>query len=109
MLMSDIRQQGGEGGGKDVAMIRAGFIPLLDCAILVAAEVLGFAAQDGIRLELIRETSWANIRDRLAIRHFDVAHMLAPLLIAATLGIGHLTVSIIVPIDLNLGDRTTVV
>lgn len=107
--MSDIRQQGGEGSGKDVAVIRAGFIPLLDCAIMVAAEELGFAAQEGIRLELIRETSWANIRDRLAIRHFDVAHMLAPLPIAASLGIGHLTVPMIVPMALNLGGNAVTV
>src|SRR3546814_14152412 len=101
--MSDIRQQGSEASGKDVAVIRAGFIPLLDCAILVAADELGFAAQEGIRLELIRETSWANIRDRLAIRHFDVAHLLAPLPIAASLGIGPLTVPVFLPMARTLG------
>lgn len=107
--MSDIRQQGSEVSSGEQAVIRAGFIPLLDCAILIAAEELGFAAREGIRLELIRETSWANIRDRVAIRHFDVAHMLAPLPIAASLGIGHLTVPMVVPMALNLGGNAVTV
>ena len=49
----------------------------------------GFAAEEGLDLRLVRETSWANIRDRLIVGHFDAAHMLAPMTIASTLGIGH--------------------
>ena len=58
--------------------IIAGFMPLLDSALLVAAKEKGFAAAEGIDLSLVRETSWANIRDRLAVGHFQVAHVLAP-------------------------------
>ena len=42
---------------------------------------------EGIDLTLVRESSWANIRDRVAVGHFDVAHMLAPMPIASTLGL----------------------
>jgi NitT/TauT family transport system ATP-binding protein len=56
--------------------ITAGFMPLLDSALLVAAKEKGFAKDEGIDLGLVRETSWANIRDRLAVGHFQVAHML---------------------------------
>ncbi|WP_281057004.1 MULTISPECIES: ABC transporter substrate-binding protein [unclassified Mesorhizobium] len=59
--------------------ITAGFMPLFDSAVLVAAGELGFAAQEGIDLKLHRETSWANIRDRIAIGHFHLAHMLGPM------------------------------
>ena len=45
------------------------FEPLLDSALLVAAEAKGFAAAEGVELALLRETSWANIRDRLAVEH----------------------------------------
>ena len=68
--------------------VRVGFIPLLDIAVLVAAVEMGFAAREGLRLELIRDVSWANIRDRLAFRQFDVAHMLAPMPVASMLGLG---------------------
>jgi NitT/TauT family transport system ATP-binding protein len=53
--------------------------------------------------DLQRETSWANIRDRLVLGHFDAAHMLAPIPIASNLGIGHLAVPMVAPMVLNLG------
>ncbi len=56
-----------------------GFIPLLDCAPLVAAAEWGFAADVGIELMLVRETSSANIRDRVVVGHLDAAHMLGRL------------------------------
>ena len=67
--------------------IVAGFMPLLDSAILVAAKERGFAEAEGIDLSLARETSWANIRDRMAVGHFQVAHVLAPMPIASNLGL----------------------
>jgi two-component system, oxyanion-binding sensor len=80
-----------------------GFIPLLDCAPLVAAAEFGFAAQESVDLALVRETSWANIRDRLIVGHFDVAHMLGPMTVATTLGVGHVKVPVIAPFALGLG------
>jgi NitT/TauT family transport system ATP-binding protein len=69
-------------------LVRVGFIPLLDMAVLVAAAEQGFARREGIRLELIKDVSWSNIRDRLAFRQFDVAHMLGPMPIASQLHLG---------------------
>ncbi|MET4635340.1 ABC-type nitrate/sulfonate/bicarbonate transport system substrate-binding protein [Kaistia defluvii] len=69
-------------------IVRVGFIPLLDIAVLVAAEEQGFAAREGLSLQLIRDVSWANIRDRLAFHQFDVAHMLAPMAVASCVGLG---------------------
>lgn len=86
-----------------------GFIPLLDCATLVAAAERGFAAQEGIELALVRETSWANIRDRVVIGHFDAAHMLGPMTVASTLGIGHVKVPVIAPLALGLGGNAITV
>jgi NitT/TauT family transport system ATP-binding protein len=69
-------------------LVRIGFVPLLDMAVLVAAEEQGFARREGIRLQLVRDVSWSNIRDRLAFRQFDVAHMLSPMPVASQLGLG---------------------
>jgi two-component system, oxyanion-binding sensor len=80
-----------------------GFIPLLDCACIAAAAEKGFAAEEGLELTLARETSWANIRDRTIVGHFDAAHMLGPMTIASTLGIGHVKVPMSAPIALGLG------
>ncbi len=67
--------------------ITAGFLPLLDSALLVVAREKGFAEHEGVDLVLVRENSWASIRDRLAVGHFNVAHMLAPMPIACNLGL----------------------
>jgi two-component system, oxyanion-binding sensor len=83
--------------------ITAGFIPLLDCAALVVAVEQGFAAAEGLEVRLVRETSWANIRDRLIVGHFDVAHLLGPMAVGTTLGAGHLRAPLIAPFSLGLG------
>jgi ABC-type nitrate/sulfonate/bicarbonate transport system substrate-binding protein len=90
----------GSGGADELTL---GFIPLVDCAPLVVAAEMGFAEREGFRLRLVRETSWANIRDRVMLGHFDGAHMLGPMPIAATLGIAQLEQAMVAPIALGLG------
>lgn len=89
--------------------ISAGILPLLDSALLVAAKEMGFALGEGIDLTLVRESSWANIRDRLAVGHFQVAHMLAPMPIACNLGLTPLASRTIAPMALGLGGNAVTV
>jgi NitT/TauT family transport system ATP-binding protein/nitrate/nitrite transport system substrate-binding protein len=89
--------------------IHAGFIPLTDCAPLVIASELGFDRQYGLSIVLHREVSWANIRDKVGVGALDCAHMLAPMPIAAQLGLGRATEPIIAPMALSLnGNAITV-
>ncbi|MEO1746612.1 MAG: ABC transporter substrate-binding protein [Pseudomonadota bacterium] len=80
-----------------------GFIPLLDASILIAARERGFAEAEGLSLSLLRETSWANVRDRIAVGHLDAAQMLAPMPIAANLGLTPFDAEVLVPMALGLG------
>jgi len=90
-------------------VLHAGFIPLCDCAPLAIAKELGFDAEFGFSLRLHREVSWANIRDKTEHGIFDCAHMLAPMPIASTLGLGRAAVPMIAPMALNLnGNAITV-
>jgi NitT/TauT family transport system ATP-binding protein len=89
--------------------VRAGFIPLVDCAPLVVAARKGFAAAEGLDLVLSRELSWAAIRDRIAVGHFDAAHMLAPMTLAANLGLQELSTPLVVPAALGLGGHAVTV
>lgn len=84
------------------ASIRLGFIPSSDCAPLVVAQEKGFFREHGLRVELSREVSWATVRERVAVGALDGAHMLAPLALAATFGLGGVTAPIIAPMALNL-------
>lgn len=81
--------------------VRAGFIPLVDAAVLIATADRGFAAAEGIDLELVREVSWSNIRDKLNLGHFEAAHLLAPLAIAESLGLDYAKVPLLAPIVLS--------
>jgi len=93
----------GNNGSVSAEELTLGFIPLVDCAALVVAAELGFAEMEGFRLRLVRETSWANIRDRVMLGHFDGAQMLGPMPIAATLGIAQIEQAMVAPIALGLG------
>jgi ABC-type nitrate/sulfonate/bicarbonate transport system substrate-binding protein len=84
-----------------VSALTLGFIPLTDCAPLVVAKAKGFFADEGLDVTLSREASWATIRDKLAVGALDAAHMLAPMALAATLGVGAEPTALIAPLALN--------
>ena len=86
-----------------VERVSAAFVPLVDCAVLVAARELGFAKAEGIELELVKEPSWASLRDHLNLGYVDCAHALGPLPIASTLGVGQVHAEQIVPFVLSRG------
>lgn len=90
-------------------LITAGFLPLLDSVLLVLAHEQGFADQEGFDLALTRETSWANIRDRAALGHFDIALMLAPMPLAANLGLSPLAMPMVAPVMAGLGNNAITV
>jgi len=95
--------------GRGRTAVRAGFIPLVDCAVLAAAVECGFAKAEGIDLLLSKEASWANIRDKVNLGHLDCAQMLAGMPLASSLGIGHVRVPMIAPCALGLnGNAITV-
>ena len=94
---------------RELAEVRIGFLPLLDSALLVAAHEKGFAEQEGLLLRLQRETSWANIRDRVAVGHFEAAHMLGPMVVAESIGAGQLNVPLVAPVALGRGGNAITV
>jgi len=89
--------------------LHIGFIPLIDAAALIVAVDKGFAAAEGLDVTLVREASWSNVRDKLNIGLFDAAHLLAPVAIASSLGLGHIKVPIVAPFNLGInGNAITV-
>jgi NitT/TauT family transport system ATP-binding protein len=89
--------------------LRIGFIPLCDATALIVAVDKGFTAAEGLDVDLIREVSWSNMRDKLNIGVFDAAHLIAPVAIASSLGLGHVKVPIVAPFALGInGNAITV-
>ncbi|KGM47586.1 CmpA/NrtA family ABC transporter substrate-binding protein [Pseudooceanicola atlanticus] len=68
--------------------IPVGFIPLVDSAPLIVAHEMGYAAEEGLHLDLRRAPSWSGLRDMLSFGQVDAAHMLSPVPVATALGLG---------------------
>ena len=84
-----------------MSALRIGFMPLTDAAGLTAAVDFGFAEAEGIEIQLHKEVSWANLRDKLMVGHLDAAHFLGAATIAASLGIGQRRFPVRAPLALN--------
>jgi ABC-type nitrate/sulfonate/bicarbonate transport system substrate-binding protein len=67
--------------------LTVGFMPLTDSASLVAAAALGFDRKHGIRLRLVRLSSWATVRDKVSSGQLDAAQMLYGMVYGIELGI----------------------
>ncbi|MBT0958294.1 ABC transporter substrate-binding protein [Alphaproteobacteria bacterium KMM 3653] len=74
--------------------VRCGYLPLVDCAPLIIAKELKFAEQEGLDLTLVKQPSWSALRDMLAFGQIDFAHMLSPMPVAMSLGLGGMTSAI---------------
>ncbi|TXK52202.1 ABC transporter substrate-binding protein [Pontibacter qinzhouensis] len=59
--------------GKKITL---GIIPLTDCAPLVIAHEKGIFKKYGLNVEISKEASWANVRDKLLTGELDGAHCL---------------------------------
>lgn len=79
-----------------------GFLPLVDACLPILAREHGFAEEEGLDLNFIRDVSWATVLDRLLYGHSDAAHLIAPLAIATTLGRGRPAQSLSAPFVLGL-------
>jgi nitrate/nitrite transport system substrate-binding protein len=75
--------------------LKVGYIPIIDCAPVILADELGAYERQGLEVEIRREVSWANVRDKLALGVLDASHILAPLPLAITLGIDSVTVPLV--------------
>jgi nitrate/nitrite transport system substrate-binding protein len=78
---------------KDFALperthLRVGFVPLTDCAPLVAAHMLQIYARHGLTVELCKQASWAAVRDKLLSGELDAAQTLYGLVYGVQMGIG---------------------
>lgn len=81
--------------------IRLGYVPLLDCIAILWAKHQGYFADLGLNVTLVKEVSWASLRDRLAFGLLDVAHCLSAMLPAATLGSDQLGIPFQTPLILS--------
>lgn len=86
--------------------LKLGFLALLDAAPLLVAKERGFFAEQSLEIELARQSSWAGLRDKLAVGALDGAQMLAPMVLASTLGLGGFKEPLVTELALNIGGNS---
>ena len=68
--------------------LRIGFIPITCATPIIMSKPLGFYEKYGFNAEVVKMPSWGAVRDSAIAGELDAYHMLAPMPIAMTLGLG---------------------
>ena len=68
--------------------IKLGFIPLTDCSPIVMAKELGLFKKYGVDVVVTKESSWANVRDKILTGELDGAHCLYTMPFSVYTGVG---------------------
>jgi nitrate/nitrite transport system substrate-binding protein len=68
--------------------LKVGFVPITCATPIIMASPLGFYKRYGLDVEVIKTAGWAVARDKSLSREYDASHMLTPMPLAMTLGLG---------------------
>jgi nitrate/nitrite transport system substrate-binding protein len=82
---TDVFAQAGAIEKKD---LKVGFIPITCATPIIMAAPLGFYSKHGLNVEVNKAAGWAVIRDKTINKEYDAAHMLSPMPLAITMGVG---------------------
>ena len=86
-----------EAGKPEKTDLKVGFIPITCATPIIMAKPMGFYEKQGLNVDVVKTAGWAVVRDKTLNREYDAAHMLAPMPIALTLGLGSNPVPFTVP------------
>jgi nitrate/nitrite transport system substrate-binding protein len=94
-----------EAGTPEKKDLKVGFIPITCATPIIMAAPLGFYAKHGLNVEVVKTAGWAVIRDKTLNKEYDAAHMLAPMPIAISLGLGANAIPFTVPAIENINGQ----
>jgi nitrate/nitrite transport system substrate-binding protein len=82
------REAFAQGGAPEKKDLKVGFIPITCATPIIMAHPMGFYSKHGLDVEVVKTAGWAVIRDKSLAKEYDAAHMLSPMPLAISLGIG---------------------
>jgi len=94
-----------QGAALEKKDLKVGFIPITCATPIIMAHPMGFYSKQGLNVEVIKTAGWAVIRDKTLNKEYDAAHMLSPMPIAITLGVGSNAVPYTVPAIENINGQ----
>jgi len=75
-------------GTPEKKNLKVGFIPITCATPIIMAAPMGFYAKQGLEVEVVKTAGWAVVRDKTINKEYDAAHMLSPMPIAISMGLG---------------------
>ena len=81
------------------------FIPITCATPIIMAEPMGFYAKHGLNVTVRRASGWAVIRDWAINKEVDATHMLSPMPLSITLGVGSPAVPFFMPAVENINGQ----
>jgi len=75
-------------GPLEKTALKIGFIPITCATPIIMAGPMGFYAREGLNVSLQKTAGWAVIRDKVQNKEYDASHMLSPMPLAMSLGLG---------------------
>lgn len=77
-----------EPGKLEKKDLKIGFIPITCASPIIMAQPMGFYSKHGLNVDVVKTAGWAIVRDKAMNKEYDASHMLSPMPIAISLGIG---------------------
>jgi nitrate/nitrite transport system substrate-binding protein len=93
------------GGPPEKVDLKVGFIPITCATPIIMAHPMGFYSKHGLNVEVVKTAGWAVIRDKTINKEYDAAHMLSPMPLALTLGLGSQPIPFAVPAIENINGQ----
>jgi len=85
--------------------LKVGFIPITCATPIIMAHPMGFYSKQGLNVEVVKTAGWAVVRDKTINKEYDAAHMLSPMPLAISLGLGSQPIPFIVPAIENINGQ----
>jgi nitrate/nitrite transport system substrate-binding protein len=85
--------------------LKIGFIPITCATPIIMAEPMGFYKKYGLNAQVVKASSWAMIRDLSINKESDATHMLSPMPLSISMGIGSQEVPYVMPAVENINGQ----
>jgi nitrate/nitrite transport system substrate-binding protein len=85
--------------------LKVGFIPITCATPIIMAHPMGFYAKRGLNVDIIKTAGWAVIRDKTINKEYDAAHMLSPMPLAISVGVGSTAIPYVMPAVENINGQ----
>ena len=97
-----------KGGALEKKKLNVGFVPITCATPIIMAHPMGFYAKHGLEVEVIKTAGWAVARDKSLAGEYDASHMLTPMPLAMSLGVGSTAKQFIMPAVENINGQAIV-